>query len=262
MEKGLRKKGDLKGKLKAKKRFGQNFLKNEYYLNRIVQAMSDNRLPIVEIGPGLGDLTEKLLEKGAVTAYEIDIQLCELLREKFPTLPLKCGDVLEFWEKESLLSQPYRIVANLPYYIATRIVLKGLADPLVKELVVMVQREVGDKFLAKPGEKNYSPLAILTESVGEATKVTDVPPGAFTPPPKVVSSVLKIRKKRESFDPIFANFLKKGFRNPRKTLRKNLQPYYPHHNLDRVLERLKLPPTIRPHQVTYPTFFQLFSALK
>ena len=245
-------------KIKAQKKFGQNFLKDRYYLNQIVQAMSDNHLPIVEIGPGLGDLTEKLLEKGEVVGYEIDTRLCELLKEKFPNLQLKCGDVLEFWEKGPLYPVPYRIVANLPYYIATKIVLKGLADSLVKEMVVMVQKEVAEKFLARPGDRNYSPLAILTESVGRVEKVVDVPPGAFSPPPKVTSSVIKIVKERESFDPEFAQFLRIAFQNPRKTLRKNLRPHYP----DLKLEELGIPPTIRPHQLDYPTFFQLFSKLR
>jgi 16S rRNA (adenine1518-N6/adenine1519-N6)-dimethyltransferase len=83
---------------------------------------------VVEIGPGLGDLTEKLLEKRRVTAIEIDKDLCEVLKQKFPNLNLLCGDVLEFWKKGSLVEENYDLIANLPYYIATNIILKALKD--------------------------------------------------------------------------------------------------------------------------------------
>jgi 16S rRNA (adenine1518-N6/adenine1519-N6)-dimethyltransferase len=244
---------------KPKKRFGQNFLKDKYYLTRIVEAMPDGERPVVEIGPGLGDLTEKLLEKrGEVLAYEIDRELCPRLRERFPNLQLRCGDALKIWEEEGHLAPTeYDIVSNLPYYIATKLILRGLGDPLVRGMVVMVQKEVADKFLAKPGDRNYSPLAILAESVGEVERVVNVPPGAFFPPPKVESSVLRFQKRKESYDPKFAQFLRIAFQNPRKTLRKNLAAIAP--NLE--LERFGLSPNLRPHQVDSSTFFQLFSAL-
>ena len=209
---------------------------------------------VVEIGPGLGDLTEKLLEKRRVLAFEIDKELCEILREKFPNLNLKCGDVLEYWHN-NLAEENYDLIANLPYYIATKIILKALKDNNAKNILVLIQKEVADKFSAKPNNKNYSSLAILAQSVAKVKKLFDVPPGAFVPAPKVTSSVILFEKFKDSYDENFAKFLKVAFSNPRKTLKKNLSAY----NFEP--ENFRLDKNIRPHQVDGSTFFQLFSSL-
>ncbi len=212
---------------------------------------------IVEIGPGLGDLTEKLLEKRRVTAYEIDQDLCEILKNKFPNLNLKYGDVLEFWQ-ETLEYEKYDLIANLPYYIATKIILKALKDKNAKNILVLIQKEVADKFCAKVGDKNYSSLAILSQSVAKVNKLFDVPAGAFIPAPKVTSSVILFEKFEESFDEEFAKFLKTAFSNPRKTLKKNLSATYE----DFDPENFSLAKNIRSHQIDGSTFFRLFSSLK
>ena len=218
--------------------------------------MPNNQDLVIEIGPGLGDLTEKLLEKRRVRAYEIDEDLCKILKEKFPKLELVCGDVLEYW-KNSLADEKYDLIANLPYYIATNIILRALKDKNAQNILVLIQKEVADKFSAKVGEKIYSSLAILAQSVAKVKKIVDVPPGAFTPPPKVTSTVIMFEKFKDAYDEEFAKFLKVAFSNPRKTLKKNLSAKY---EVD--LEKFNLSPTIRPHQVDGSTFFQLFSASK
>ncbi len=210
---------------------------------------------VIEIGPGLGDLTEKLLEKRRVTAIEIDKDLCEILKKKFPNLDLICEDVLNIWQ-DSLANEDYDLIANLPYYIATNIILKALKDKNAKNILVLIQKEVADKFLAKPGDRNYGSLAILAQSVAKVEKKFDIPPGAFVPAPKVMSTVISFSKFKESFDEDFAKFLKKAFANPRKTLKKNLSAYKFEPN------EFGLVDTVRPHQVDISTFFRLFSALK
>nr|WP_156922612.1 16S rRNA (adenine(1518)-N(6)/adenine(1519)-N(6))-dimethyltransferase RsmA [Lebetimonas sp. JH292] len=242
--------------MRAKKKFGQNFLKDKYYLEKIVEAMPNTQNLIIEIGPGLGDLTEKLLEKRKVTAIEIDKDLCEILKDKFPNLNLICGDVLEFWKKGSLAEENYDLIANLPYYIATNIILKALKDKNAKNILVLIQKEVADKFSAKTGNRNYSSLAVLASSVAKVKKLFDIPPGAFVPAPKVTSSVILFEKFKESFNEEFAKFLKIAFSNPRKTLSKNLSAT----GLN--LKDFELDPKLRPHQVDGLTFFRLFSALK
>ncbi len=213
---------------------------------------SDNL--VIEIGPGLGDLTEKLLEKRRVLAIEIDKDLCEILKEKFPNLNLKCDDVLKLWQ-DGLAEEDYDLIANLPYYIATNIILKALKDEKAKNILVLIQKEVAEKFSAKVGDRNFSSLAIIAQSVAKVKKLFDIPPGAFTPAPKVVSSVILFEKFKKSYDEEFANFLKIAFSNPRKTLRKNLSKKYN-------LENFNLAKDIRPHQVDTSTFFQLFSNLR
>ena len=209
---------------------------------------------VVEIGPGLGDLTEKLLERRRVLAYEIDKDLCEILKKKFPGLTLKCGDVLDYWQV-SLAEENYDLIANLPYYVATNIILRALKDKNAKNILVLIQKEVADKFCAKAGDKNYGGLSILASTISKVKKLFDIPPGAFVPAPKVVSSVILFEKFKDSYDEEFAKFLKIAFSNPRKTLKKNLSAF----NFEPA--KYGFQNTVRPHQVNGSDFFRLFSEL-
>ena len=131
----------------ANKKFGQNFLKDDFYLKQIIQSMPKDKLKIVEIGPGLGDLTKELLiSSNYVIAFEVDKRLCEHLNSTLESFKnngcfeLRCGNVLDNWENESLIDEPYHLVANLPYYIATHIILKALRDKMCQSILVMVQK--------------------------------------------------------------------------------------------------------------------------
>ncbi|NPA29560.1 MAG: 16S rRNA (adenine(1518)-N(6)/adenine(1519)-N(6))-dimethyltransferase RsmA [Epsilonproteobacteria bacterium] len=252
----------------AKKRFGQNFLKDETVLHRIIQSMPNDDLPVVEIGPGLGDLTRFLVAKKGVTAYEVDRDLCEHLRERFAPylkedrLKLHCGDVLSHWNDESLERGPYHLVANLPYYIATNIILRALKDPNCRSMLVMVQKEVAEKFSASPGERHFGALAVLARRCGEAVAVFDVPPEAFVPAPKVMSSVLRIVKHCSLDDPAFEEFLRTAFAQPRKTLAKNLSRHYAKTDVTEALARYGLAPSVRPHEVATSLYHHLYNDLK
>ncbi len=249
---------------RAKKRYGQNFLKDERILHRIIESMPNDDLPVVEIGPGLGDLTRFLVENKDVTAYEVDRDLCEHLKQRFAQqiadgrLKLRCGDVLSHWEKGSLADGPYHLVANLPYYIATNIVLRALKDENCRSLLVMVQKEVADKFGAHAGEKPFSALSVLAQTAGEVCRCFDVPPEAFVPAPKVVSSILRIDKRVSPDDPEFESFLKAAFTQPRKTLAKNLSARYGKETVSHALQRLGLPPSVRPHEVETSLYHRLY----
>ncbi len=186
----------------ASKKFGQNFLKNDIYLHKIIQAMPNDDLRVAEIGPGLGDLTKELVKVRNVTAFEVDKRLCEHLKTEFEapmqngSFELRCGDVLERWESGSLLDEPYHLVANLPYYIATNIILKAFKDEQCQSILVMVQKEVAVKFAACVKQKEFSALSVLASSIGKATLCFEVEPEAFVPPPNVTSAVLLIEKNR------------------------------------------------------------------
>jgi len=251
----------------ADKRFGQNFLEDESVVNQIIQAMPDDDLPVVEIGPGLGDLTKKLVHVRRVTAFEVDKRLCDYLGKTFSReiadgrLRLECGDVLERWSGGSLCNRPYRLVANLPYYIATTIILKALRDPHCRSTLTMVQKEVAEKFAAHEGDRKFSALSVLAQSAGEAEIRLLVPPAAFNPPPKVDSAVLEIRKEHTLDDEAFKAFLKAAFRQPRKTLMKNLSALYPKAVLEPLFEKLGLSRTQRPHQVGTTLYHRIYQAL-
>ncbi|MCD4668243.1 MAG: 16S rRNA (adenine(1518)-N(6)/adenine(1519)-N(6))-dimethyltransferase RsmA [Sulfurimonas sp.] len=250
----------------AKKKFGQNFLKDETVLQKIIQAMPKNDNKIVEIGPGLGDLTKYLVDVKSVEAFEVDTDLCKLLQSEFKKeidtkrLHINCGDVLQAW-KGALVDEPYDLVANLPYYIATNIILKALADPMCKNILVMVQLEVAEKFCAEVGEKVFGSLGIITQSVGRSHIVVKVPPTAFEPPPKIDSAVFLIRKNKDRSDEDFEDMLRVAFSQPRKTLMKNLSSKYEKSQLLEVFKELDLIQTIRPHQVSTSDYHQLYKKI-
>lgn len=250
----------------AKKQFGQNFLKDQSILRTIIEAMPDSDRKVAEIGPGLGDLTKYLVDVKSVDAFEVDTDLCKHLKEIFTDeittgrLTLHCGDVLENWQSE-LLDVPYELVANLPYYIATNIILKALADPKCEFLLVMVQREVAEKFSASPGEKQFGALSVIAQSVAEVSILVRVPPEAFTPPPKVESAVLLMKKTANRQGGAFEQMLKTAFAQPRKTLLKNLSARYGKEEVLSVLALCGYPSTIRPHQVSIADYHQLYSKL-
>lgn len=250
----------------AKKKFGQNFLRDEAVLAEIIQSMPDTPHRIAEIGPGLGDLTKYLVDVKSVTAFEVDTDLCKHLEHHFAdaiatnALTLRCGDVLEHWKSE-LLDEPYDLVANLPYYIATNIILKALADPACRNLLVMIQREVAEKFSAAPGERAFGALSVITQSVGEARIVLHVPPTAFEPAPKVDSAVLLIQKTANRNDAEFEEMLRIAFAQPRKTLYKNLSARYDGQTLAQAYETLELERSIRPHQLGTSDYHRLYTLL-
>ena len=265
--------------IKAKKKFGQNFLIDEKILTKIIESTPDlrakNVAKVVEIGCGLGDLTAKLLQKfDEICGYEIDEELFEILQNKFQTeilskkLELNLGDVLENWG-ENLRDERYFLVANLPYYVATKIILKAIDDEKCVGMIVMIQKEVAMKFSANCGEKEFSALAIMANLRGKCEICFDVAPDAFNPPPKVVSSVIKIEKSREIYgkNVLFAtkkdydNF-KLAFASPRKKLIKTLTANYSVNALKYAFETLKIDENLRSHQIDIALFIKIFNFLK
>jgi len=252
----------------ASKKFGQNFLKDNAVLHKIIQAMPKDNLKVAEIGPGLGDLTKELLGVRNVTAFEVDKRLCEHLASEFENsihngnFELRCGDVLERWESGSLLDEPYHLVANLPYYIATNIILKALKDEQCQSVLVMVQKEVAVKFSAKTGQKEFSSLSVLAQSVGKATLCFEVPPEAFVPPPNVTSAVLLIEKNQSRDDEKFEAFLKIAFAQPRKKFSKNLSSAFSKDIVNELFSKLELDSNLRPHEAATSIYHHIYHELK
>lgn len=252
----------------ASKKFGQNFLKNDYYLQKIVQAMPNDNLKVAEIGPGLGDLTKELVKVRNVTAFEVDKRLCEHLTSEFEeslhngNFELRCGDVLERWESGSLLDEPYHLVANLPYYIATNIILKAFKDEQCQSILVMVQKEVAVKFAANVKQKEFSALSVLAASVGKATLCFEVEPEAFVPAPNVTSAVLLIEKDQSRDDEKFEAFLKIAFAQPRKKLSKNLSTVFSKDIVNKTFIKLGLDSNLRPHEAETSIYHHIYNELK
>jgi 16S rRNA (adenine1518-N6/adenine1519-N6)-dimethyltransferase len=256
------------GYIKAKKYFGQNFLTDTTVIDKIIQSMPDMRgLSLVEIGPGLGDLTKALLGRYALLAYEVDEDLYEHLKIAFKEeiktgqLELIFGDVMEHWQDKSLKNSPYWIVANIPYYITTPIIHKAYEDTNCIGMILMVQKEVALKLTAPP--LKYSSLSVLASVLSDTRILFDVPKEAFNPPPKIISSVVKVEKKRDT-EGIFRGFkayLSKAFKSPGKMLKKNLSNYYDQKRLFEVFNELEIDTNLRPHELTAELHFRLFNSL-
>lgn len=258
-------------KVKAKKQYGQNFLKDSTILDKIIQSMPNNNNHIVEIGPGLGDLTKNLVKYKDLTAYEVDTDLIGILKSKFAieiekgNLKLIHTDVLEAWDKlKNLHDGKYDLIANLPYYIATNIILRAFEDELCEHIIVMVQKEVAEKLTAKTNDKEYSSLGIITELISINSKILfDVPAEAFDPPPKVTSSILYIKKDMsKSLDKDFNKFLKACFIQPRKKLSKNLTTIFDKNIIFEIYKELNINDNVRPHEVSSSLYSQMYTKVK
>ena len=194
--------------LSARKSLGQNFLLDLNLTGRIARAAGPlDGVTVVEIGPGPGGLTRALLAEGArrVIAIERDERALAALAEiaeRYPDrLTAVPGDAMEFDPRPLLDDGPVRIVANLPYNIATPLLIGWLSaepwPPWYDRLVLMFQREVAERFVAAPGGKQYGRLSVLTSWRAEAKILFDVHPSAFVPPPKVTSSVVQLIPRAE-----------------------------------------------------------------
>ncbi len=206
--------------MKPKKRFGQHFLRDASVIRKIITAAEITPGErVLEIGPGQGVLTEALLNAGAqVTAVEIDRDLIEPLQERFgDRLRLVQGDILHV-PLHQLIAEPYQVISNLPYNIASAVLEKCFTqEPHPHRLVVMVQKEVGERLLARPPHARL--LSLACQIYTDAARVAVVPRGAFTPPPLVESMVVCMDYAPKTAHPEnVLQIAKIAFAHPRKQL--------------------------------------------
>ncbi len=214
--------------IKMSKKLGQNFLIKRGIVDEIVHAAElTPGEPVLEVGPGIGTLTQGLAQSGAdVTAIELDRRLLEVLDTtlaSYDNVRIVHGDVLKLDVATIMNHKPFKVVANLPYYITTPIIMSLLESKLpIERLVVMVQKEVALRMVAKPGTKDYGALSVAVQYYTEPDIVLDVPPKSFLPAPAVTSSVIRcVLRDKPSVDVIdeklFFRVVKAGFAQRRKT---------------------------------------------
>jgi len=252
---------------RARKRFGQHWLRSDEVLNQIVRAgelaEGDH---VLEIGPGQGVLTQRLLDSSAkVLAVEIDRDLCFQLSDQFIAdmasgqFRLIESDFLKLDFDQALvdfeLARPNKVVANIPYYITAPILEKLLGTmrspnphPFTS-IVLLVQKEISDRLCAQPGTKANGALTIRAQYLADCEEICPVPPSAFKPAPKVDSAVIRLRPRpfpTPAKDPVrLGQLVKLGFSQKRKMLRNNLQSVIDRDALTSILEGLSLNPQIR-----------------
>ncbi len=211
----------------AKHKLGQNFLIRPDVVSAIAEAAElGEHVPVMEIGAGIGTLTQALAETGAdVTAFELDKSLERVLShtlEHYKNIHIIYEDVLKADLKTILGDRDWRCAANLPYYITTPILLSLIQlDLPISLFVFMMQKEVADRILAMPGSKDYGALTLAVNFDCTAERVLDIPPSAFIPRPQVTSTVLKIRRREKPAVEVkdrklFFSLVKMGFGQRRK----------------------------------------------
>lgn len=266
-----------------KKSFGQNFLTDTNILKKIVDtAEIDRNVNVIEIGPGIGALTEFLAENAAeVMAFEIDDRLIPILADTlrdFDNVQVINQDILKS-DLQSQIKQfknpdlPLKVVANLPYYITTPILMHLIESKIpFQEFVVMMQREVADRISAEPNTKAYGSLSIAVQYYMTAKVAFIVPKTVFVPAPNVDSAILKMVRRPEPLievtdEDFFFRVAKVGFVHRRKTLWNNLTSHFGKTEeiktkLTQALEHADIKPSIRGEALTIPQYGKLADALK
>jgi len=258
-----------------RKQFGQHWLKSEKALAKILQAA--NLQPtdrILEIGPGTGILTVQLLPLvRSLAAIEIDRDLCQTLRQKFiipiseQKLELIEGDILTL----PLPPDCHKVVANIPYNITSPILEKllgSIGQPVqqFEQIVLLVQKEIGDRLVAKAGHKAYGAMSVRVQYLAECNFICDVPAKAFMPPPKVDSAVVCLFPRlptQPASDPKFLEtIIKLGFATKRKMLRNNLGSVVDRDRLVNILEEIQINPQVRAEDLSVEQWIQLSELLK
>jgi 16S rRNA (adenine1518-N6/adenine1519-N6)-dimethyltransferase len=223
--------------VRAKKALGQHFLTDQGVARSIVAALSSDSpvRDVLEIGPGMGVLSQYLVQRDDIDLklIEIDSESVAYLLTHFPGMEgrLMEGDYLRM-DMARLFPGPYRVIGNFPYNISSQIFFKILEDKdRVPEVVCMIQKEVADRIAEKPGSKVYGILSVLLQAWYDIEYVLSVGPGAFVPPPKVQSAVIRLRRNARTSlgcdERLFKQVVKTAFNQRRKTLRNALKPLLP-----------------------------------
>ena len=256
-----------------KKKYGQNFIIDENIINAIINKSAiDKETLVIEIGPGSGALTIKLAETAKnVLCYEIDTSLREILSDVLKDC--KNVEIIydDFLKRNFLLDiKKYKynslyVVANLPYYITTPIIVKLIEDNIdVKKIVVMVQKEVGNRFRAKPGSRDYNSLSVFLNYFYDVKKIMDVSKNVFMPKPNVDSIVVEFNKKEKNLSiknkELFFKLIRDSFRQKRKTIKNNLKGY-DLEKVEKILKKHNLSLSSRAERISTEIFAEIANYL-
>ena len=247
--------------MKAKKKFGQNFLVDRYFISKIINEINPKEgNNILEIGPGKGAITEPILKKiNHISVVEIDPDMVKILNNKFSpqNISILAEDVLSI--NEEFFRSFNKIIGNLPYYIATEIILKlTKIFSSSSELYFMVQKEVAERITAKPSNKSFGRLSVILQYYFDTELLFEIPPAAFSPQPKITSAFIRlIRKRRFSHKVIdkdrFEQIVKIAFSQKRKTIKNNFKNIL----FEKDFLNLEISPKIRAETLTIEQFIKL-----
>lgn len=269
-----------KNEFAFQKRFGQNFLVDARVLDKIIQSAGVTKEDcVLEVGPGIGTMTQALSEAARqVVAVEIDDHLIPILQETLkecPNVKVIHGDILKTDVKaiadEYNEGRPLHVVANLPYYITTPIIM-GLFESGVplKSITIMVQKEVADRMKAEPGTKDYGALSLAVQYYAEPYLAANVPPNCFIPRPNVGSAVIRLTRHEQppvqvADEKLMFRLIRAAFNQRRKTLANSLnnspELFFPKEQIQEAIEALDVSPSVRGEALSLEQFAQLANLL-
>lgn len=251
----------------ADKRLGQHFLSSPHVISAITQDIPVGVDAIIEVGPGPAVLTPHLAKHGLpVYAFEMDQRFAELLKEVIPAEHIRLGDALEVdWEnffREKKIKRAW-MVSNLPYNVSVPLTLAFMREPGFQRLTLMYQKEVAEKFNPRDRKNEMSSLHTLAATFFHVARVVDVPPGAFVPPPKVMSQVLRFDRLAQPLVPLaewpsLENFLRDLFQNRRKQLQGVIKERIPNEQFQQFCREEEVPFTIRAEALTHRQVLKLY----
>jgi 16S rRNA (adenine1518-N6/adenine1519-N6)-dimethyltransferase len=255
-----------------RKSLGQNFLHDQNLASWIVEKLEiESGDHVVEIGPGLGALTEEIMRCGvSATLLEKDRAFAKYLREKYnrPDIEVIEGNALEYDTRVEFLRQPAKIIGNLPYYLSSALLFHFTADPCPFEhMVFTVQKEMGDRLSAAPGSKEYGSLSVIIQRQWQVTRLKTLPPSVFLPQPQVASVVLLLKRRapaelEETDATKFSELVKAGFSERRKQVRKLLGRYGDSDRIEDALLSVALPLTARAEDISVKQWIRIVSLLQ
>ena len=252
------------GDLKAKKKFGQNFLIDSNIVDNIAKNACDVNCLTIEIGPGLGALSEMLLKYSkCVDAYEIDKDMYEILNNSITDerFHVYLSDFLDT-DLSKYEGQEIRVCSNLPYYVTTPILFKLFNSNLdISKITVMVQKEVCDRFKAKTGSEDYNALSIIVQYLYDVKVEMNVSKTVFYPSPKVDSAVVSFVpkfKRNFEYEKGLFEFIENCFVNRRKTLNNNLKNFLDVDSISRIYKTLNLKDSVRAQELDLETFIKMY----
>jgi 16S rRNA (adenine1518-N6/adenine1519-N6)-dimethyltransferase len=256
----------------VRKSLGQHFLSDPRILGRIADALElTGAETVVEIGPGRGALTAQLATRaGTLVAVEVDRRLAELLRQRYaadPRVRVVEADVLSVRLADLAGTEDFVLVGNVPYYITTPIVFQALEPPRPRRSVFLVQKEVADRMAAAPGSKTYGALSVNVQAVARVQSLFRVPPGAFQPPPKVDSAVVRLLPRdepevRPEEESRFRTLVQQAFAMRRKQMRRVVRSLFSLDAgaADALLAAAGVDPEVRPETLSAADFARLLRA--
>lgn len=255
------------GELKAKKKFGQNFLIDANIVDNIAKGACDINTLTIEIGPGLGALTEMLLKySNGVDAYEIDKDMYSILTNTLSDerLNVYLEDFLDT-DLSKYENKKIRVCSNLPYYVTTPILFKLFESGLdIDKITVMVQKEVADRFNAKINSEDYNALSIIVQYLYNVKYEMSISKNVFYPSPNVDSAVIsfspKIERNKE-FEKVFFKMVQDCFKMRRKTLHNNLKEFLDNTQIEKVYTDLNLDQNIRAQQLSLDDYLNMYKVI-